>query len=255
MRMPLDWTDEYIGVVTYGRELSKAEMKEYHLESYSLKKRIRYEVDEMQKKCNRCGKLFSPVNYADRECPECTSETEQKATAIYGEQECIAQEKEYVRPAHDDEGTITCEWCGKSFQPPTKSSRFCSRQCASWYTAKIKKERKEAMEEEMKAREALLELLQKASAVQTDDKDATSSLSEEELKIVYSQDHYTAGGVEVLDVLKAKLTPEQLFGFYIGNAIKYLTRLNFKGNKKLDLEKAHNYTGLAVEHLAKTEQE
>lgn len=201
----------------------------------------------MQKKCNRCGKLFSPVNYADRECPECLGETEQKATAIYGEQDCIEPVKEYVKPGQDKSEYINCEYCGEPFKPPTKASRFCSRQCASKHTAKVKKERKEAMEEELKAKEALLEQLQKASAVQTD---VTSSLSEK-LKVVYNPDHYTAGGIEGLKVLEAKLTPEQLFGFYIGNAIKYLIRLNFKGSMKVDLEKAHNYTGLAVEHLAK----
>ena len=121
----------------------------------------------MQKKCNRCGKLFSPVNYADRECPECLGETEQKATAIYGEQEIVEQEKEYVKPSKENK-RIACEYCGELFLPPTKTSRFCSRQCASRRTAKVKKERKKAMEEELKAKEALLELLQKASAVQTD---------------------------------------------------------------------------------------
>lgn len=201
----------------------------------------------MQRKCNRCGKLFSPVNYADRECPECLGETEQKATAIYGEQEIVEQEKEYVKPSKENK-RIACEYCGELFLPPTKTSRFCSRQCASRRTAKVKKERKKAMEEELKAKEALLELLQKASAVQTD---VTSSLSEDELKVVYNPDLYTAGGIEGLKVLEAKLTPEQLFGFYIGNAIKYLIRLNFKGSMKVDLEKAHNYTGLTVEHLAK----
>ena len=49
MRMPFDWTDEYIGIVTYDRELTKAEMKEYHLERYSVKKDLEMRWD----KCKR----------------------------------------------------------------------------------------------------------------------------------------------------------------------------------------------------------
>ncbi len=40
--------------------------------------------------------------------------------------------------------------------------------------------------------------------------------------------HYDAGGFETLDVIKAKLTPEQYEGFLLGNIIKYSCRLNFK---------------------------
>lgn len=40
--------------------------------------------------------------------------------------------------------------------------------------------------------------------------------------------HYDAGGIETLDIIKAKLTPEQLEGFFLGNIIKYSCRLNHK---------------------------
>lgn len=33
--------------------------------------------------------------------------------------------------------------------------------------------------------------------------------------------YYDAGGIETLDVIKAKLTPEQYQGYLQGNAIKY----------------------------------
>lgn len=55
--------------------------------------------------------------------------------------------------------------------------------------------------------------------------------------------HYDVGGIEVLDVIKAKLTPEQYRGYLLGNAIKYLLRLNHKGCSGRDAEKAHNYIG------------
>lgn len=49
--------------------------------------------------------------------------------------------------------------------------------------------------------------------------------------------HYTAGGMEVIDILKAKLTPEQLEGFLLGNVIKYTTRYGHKNGVE-DIEKA-----------------
>ncbi len=53
--------------------------------------------------------------------------------------------------------------------------------------------------------------------------------------------YYDAGGIEVLGIIKAKLTPEQFKGYLLGNAIKYLCRYNFKGRADRDAEKANNY--------------
>jgi hypothetical protein len=54
--------------------------------------------------------------------------------------------------------------------------------------------------------------------------------------------YYDAGGIETLDIIRAKLTPEQFEGYQLGCAIKYLCRYNFKNNKKRDAEKASNYS-------------
>lgn len=57
--------------------------------------------------------------------------------------------------------------------------------------------------------------------------------------------YYDAGGIETLDIIQAKLTPEQFEGYCVGNALKYLSRLNFKhidlAEKKRDIRKAVNY--------------
>lgn len=45
--------------------------------------------------------------------------------------------------------------------------------------------------------------------------------------------HYTQGKIEVIDFIE-----DQKFGYRLGNAIKYICRCRFKGNKKQDLEKA-----------------
>ena len=57
-------------------------------------------------------------------------------------------------------------------------------------------------------------------------------------------DHYKVGGIEVWDILKAKLTPEQLEGFCLGNILKYTMRANHKNGLE-DLKKSQWH----LEHL------
>lgn len=53
--------------------------------------------------------------------------------------------------------------------------------------------------------------------------------------------HYTSGGVECIDAIRASMTPEEFKGFLKGNAMKYLWRYNLKGKPAQDLEKANWY--------------
>lgn len=53
--------------------------------------------------------------------------------------------------------------------------------------------------------------------------------------------HYTVGGYEAIDVIKAKLTPEEYRGACKANVLKYLMRANYKGHHDQDLEKALYY--------------
>jgi len=64
--------------------------------------------------------------------------------------------------------------------------------------------------------------------------------------------YYDAGGIETLDVIKAKLTPEQYHGYLLGNAIKYQLRMMHKttDNPLRDAEKASNYAGWLRNELA-----
>lgn len=55
-------------------------------------------------------------------------------------------------------------------------------------------------------------------------------------------EYYDAGGIETLEIIKAKLTEEQYDGYCLGNAIKYLCRCNWKAaDYHRDIEKASNY--------------
>jgi hypothetical protein len=49
--------------------------------------------------------------------------------------------------------------------------------------------------------------------------------------------HYTAGGIETIDFLQAKLTREEFIGYLKGNVLKYGSRLGKKGNIDIDAGK------------------
>jgi hypothetical protein len=53
--------------------------------------------------------------------------------------------------------------------------------------------------------------------------------------------HYTAGGVETIDYMQAKLTQDQFEGYCLGNALKYLSRAGKKHDFKQDVAKAAWY--------------
>ena len=53
--------------------------------------------------------------------------------------------------------------------------------------------------------------------------------------------YYDQGGIAVVDVIKAKLTPEQYEGFLLGQIIKYSLRLNFKNQGVSDAAKLAEY--------------
>ena len=54
--------------------------------------------------------------------------------------------------------------------------------------------------------------------------------------------YYDAGDIATIDVIEAKLTPEQYTGYLLGNIIKYSCRLNFKGRCARDAEKLKYYS-------------
>ena len=58
--------------------------------------------------------------------------------------------------------------------------------------------------------------------------------------------HYTIGGIEVIQYIKAKLTKSQLKGYYLGNLLKYLSRADHKGGVE-DYKKALVYLTWLIE--------
>jgi len=61
--------------------------------------------------------------------------------------------------------------------------------------------------------------------------------------------YYDVGGLEVIKIIKAKLSSEQYIGYILGNIIKYSCRLNFKGAASRDAEKIGVYSTMLREEL------
>lgn len=59
--------------------------------------------------------------------------------------------------------------------------------------------------------------------------------------LINSPQHYKVGGYEAIDVIQAKLTPEEFRGYCKGNILKYLMRANYKGKHNQDVGKADWY--------------
>lgn len=53
--------------------------------------------------------------------------------------------------------------------------------------------------------------------------------------------HYKVGGIETIDFIEAKK-----LGYHLGNAVKYISRADHKGNRLQDLEKAKWYIDRAI---------
>lgn len=58
--------------------------------------------------------------------------------------------------------------------------------------------------------------------------------------------HYVFGGIETIEYLKAKLTPEEYRGFLKGNVLKYISRESEKNGLE-DLKKAKWYLDKMIE--------
>lgn len=65
--------------------------------------------------------------------------------------------------------------------------------------------------------------------------------------------HYTDGGIETIDFIRAKLTPEEFAGYCKGNALKYISRAGKKGDAAEDLAKAKVYLEWAGDALTDAE--
>jgi hypothetical protein len=67
-------------------------------------------------------------------------------------------------------------------------------------------------------------------------------------------DHYKVGGMETIDYLQAKLSPEEFAGYCRGNALKYLSRAGHKDATAQEIGKAIWYLERWRGSLARTDK-
>ena len=72
------------------------------------------------------------------------------------------------------------------------------------------------------------------------DSDHSQCPDETAADMVNEPPHYTQGGIECIDAIRAALTPEEFRGFCKGNALKYVWREKHKGRDE-DMKKAGWY--------------
>lgn len=78
----------------------------------------------------------------------------------------------------------------------------------------------------------------------------------EQVDVINKPSHYMSGGLEVIDILKSKLTPEEYKGFLKGLALKYIFRAGKKEhNAELqDMKKADWYIQKMIEFLSEEDK-
>jgi len=69
--------------------------------------------------------------------------------------------------------------------------------------------------------------------------------------MVNNPPHYTRGGIEAIDYMEAKATPEEFAGHLRLTALKYLSRTGYKDDALQDLKKAQWYVNRLVSYSEK----
>ena len=69
--------------------------------------------------------------------------------------------------------------------------------------------------------------------------------------MVNNPPHYTRGGIEAIDYMEAKSTPEEFTGHLRLTALKYLSRTGYKDDTLQDLKKAQWYINKLVAYVEK----
>ena len=91
---------------------------------------------------------------------------------------------------------------------------------------------------EVLAAKAAARQQQKEDEMIDDKSDAGSWAEAMAFKDAINPDHYKRGGIEAIDYIQAKLTPEEFAGYCLGNMLKYLSRLGHKDEAAQEMRKA-----------------
>lgn len=75
------------------------------------------------------------------------------------------------------------------------------------------------------------------------------STPEENKDNVNHPSHYTSGGIECIEAIKASMSKEEYKGYLKGNVLKYVWRYTNKSNPKEDLKKARVYLDWLIKEV------
>lgn len=64
-------------------------------------------------------------------------------------------------------------------------------------------------------------------------------------------EHYCYGGIETIEYIRAKLSPDEYRGYMKGSVLKYLSRAGHKDDATQDLKKAQWYLNRLIEECDK----
>jgi len=74
--------------------------------------------------------------------------------------------------------------------------------------------------------------------------------AQKECDMVNHPSHYTQGGIECIEAIRASMSPEAFQGYCKGNVMKYIWRASLKNGVE-DLKKAQVYLGWMIESVEK----
>lgn len=80
-----------------------------------------------------------------------------------------------------------------------------------------------------------------AATLNAPDENTTTPSVAKRLEDINRPAHYTSGGIETIDVIQSKSSPEEFLGFLKGSVLKYITRAGKKESLLKDLQKARWY--------------
>lgn len=67
--------------------------------------------------------------------------------------------------------------------------------------------------------------------------------------VVNQPSHYTVGGIETIDYMAAKSSPEEFRGHLRLTALKYMSRAGYKDDALQDFKKARVYLDWLINHI------
>lgn len=108
---------------------------------------------------------------------------------------------------------------------------LCVSRIAFVHVERERDQARQACAELKEERNLLLQTLEQAATIKPDeDKCMVGTVVDN----VNHPAHYTTGGIETIDFIQAKLTPEEFSGYCKGNALKYVSRANLESLQKAD---------------------